>query len=343
MQTIERERIDEILSPYENQEEVKLPHSRRLSVGPSAEGGGFEFSNNGTSWPMTTDAVYDTVGFVPGMSKAAIREWPADMSMGVINWWLQNGSESDRVRLLIDDGQVTGLPGPGNMLRPSAMIDAIVDSHPGSIGDGIDFESVIVSGGNVDLALVSQNLTHMVGGTDLVYGGVNLRFRPDGVGKVEIAPYLFREICSNGMGTRHGFAERRLGGYDSSDEVYDFLSDSGEGIWEHVETALTTLDSLKDIEVTADNLGALVTDMMRQGQIPARMRSQILEAVAVENDGTMYGVAQGFARAALVEGLSPSQVNRLRMASGEPLSAVEHCGACARPVGARRRGAVSVS
>ena len=329
--------VESALRPFEKVSERVFPHSSKLSV--AVEGEQFEFRSNGKAWPMAPEAVMHTVRWVPGMARAALREWPVDMALNVVNWWLQNGG--DQVRLLIRAGEVFSLPGPGSYLKPSRMIEAVTSGYPH--GDEIDFESVIVANGQVDLTTVSPHIESLIGGKDRVWGGASLRFRPDGVGNVQFFPYLWREVCSNGLGTRHGFADKKLVQMGTSGDVYDFLTDSSPGVWSSVHEALEALEELRSIDVSAENMGAVVSDLMDRGKIPIRLRARILEAIAVEDDGTMFGVAQGFARAALADGLSPSVVYRLRMAAGSPMTVSEHCEVCARPVGTRKREAISVT
>ena len=333
---ITRSQVEQALAPFEQVEELTLPHSDKLSV--ALTGDQFSFRSNGNAWPMQSDAVMQTIGWVPGMTSMAMREWPVEMALEVVNWWLQNGGY--QVRLLVKDGEITSLPGPGSYLQPSKMLESLLSGFP---GDEIGFESIIVSNGLVDVTTVSGEIQTVVGEDDRVYGGTNLRFRPDGVGDVQFFPYLWRQTCSNGMGVRHGFAHKRLMKVESSDDVYDFMADASPGVWTSVGEALESLEALKHIDVTAENLGAVVTDLMNRGNVPKRLRDRILEAIHIEDDGTMYGVTQGFARAGLADGLSSAQVYRLRMTAGLPLSVREHCDACSRPVGTSRREAVSVS
>ena len=333
---ITRLEVDEALKPFEDVSEYIFNHSDRLSVAMLDDQ--FEFRSNGDSWPMTPDSVYETVRWVPGMGLAALREWPVDMALSVVNWWLQNGI-GGYVRLLVKDGEVVAIPGPGTYLKPSRMIEGFLSGNPGEVA----FESIFVRGGQVDLTAVSRDIETVVGESDRLFGGINLRFRPDGTRDVEFLPYLWREICSNGLGTRHGLAVKKLNKFEEANDVYDFLMESSSSVWTCVSEALATVKDLRDVEVADENLGAVVRDLMEQGNIPPKLREIILESIAIENDGTMYGVSQGFARAALSLEVTPSQVFRLRMAAGAPLSVSQHCEMCSRPVGTQHREAVSVS
>ena len=329
---IRREAVLSALDPFERISERVVPRSSDLRL--EFSDGALAFHQNGDSWPMSADAVYDTIRWVPGLGKAALREWPLDMALEVVNWWLRHGEED--VRLLLRDDEVISLPGPGAFLAPSRMIDVLCSAVDGDL----EFESLLVRNGLVDLAAVARFVETDLAGSGRVFGGVNLRFRPDGTGSLELFPFLWREVCSNGLGTYHGFAERMF--LESSAEAYDFVSASLPQVWGGVNDALDALEGLFDITVEPENLGGVVSDLMAKAKVPVRLRDQVLEAVAVEDDGTMFGVSQGFARAALSAGLPPSVVHRLRMAAGHPLEISDLCTSCRRPVGRPRRASVSV-
>lgn len=321
------------LSPVEGLQEIVVPKRGGTSS--------FEITDDGLRWNSVKDGQSFKVGresagqalrHVPGLSQAAIKEWPTQLLIEPLNWWYSHG-DGDVRALVNQDGDVVSFTkrADAGIHSPSRMLEAIEE---GLEEKGVDvsqlyFDKVRVGLDKVSFAAITHARNAEVKEGDVMDAGIMFFGSPTGEAHTEISPYLNRLICTNGMVSPVAMERWSVRGGDGG-SMYDWTKEMTISGWDAIDGELDALRNLIDIPVDG-NIHNVLGDLFDRHHVPAHMRQDIVEAAVEEADGTMYGVAQAFNRHAnTVEDVGA--LRHLLMVTGDVAHQNERCTECLRAV-----------
>ena len=329
--------LDEVrteLAPYDEVQEITLPMSQG---GPtfSIEDTGLMVDVSGRKLSVGRDPMVQALGTIPGLSQSALTEWPTPMLLEPINWFMTN-RPAQSVRLLVNEqDEVLAFPKKQTTFRsPLATLDGVLEALGGKGVDmsELQFDKFHAGLNAVSLAIIAPSREHEVKrkAGDIVQGGLWLHTSPVGNKDTEIAAYVNRLICTNGMISPMNLQRFSIrGGSGAGGDGWDnWIEQSASDAWEAVTDEFDALDALTGIAVDGHSADVL-SDLFQRHRVPASLRSAVQEAMADEGDGTMYGIAQAFNRAA--NGLDDlGHMRHLLTVTGEIAHNTERCGECRR-------------
>lgn len=275
--------------------------------------------------PVTRDGLEQALQKVPGLGKSAVAQWPAEMLIDTVNWFYENGHEETRG--LTHDGSLIGFTRDSDapVHRVSAVLERIEKKLP---KDSYMFSNVRAGSiHEVAFGLVTPAKEAQPKVGDVVQAGVWCFHSPTARRNPEISSFVNRLACTNGM-----IASRSLSKFSwrATDEVdyLDWVEDSTVTAWESVDLEFDALTALTQQRLNG-HAHAVLEDLFERHRVPSSLRSRVVDAVVDEADGTMYGIAQAFNRAAnSVE--DPMQMRGLLMVTGDIAAQDERCGECFR-------------
>lgn len=327
-----RESLLTALQPVENLEEIVVPKATNAS--------GFELSDEGLLWKPTAsqdayrvgvDAAGQALRHVPGLSKAAIKQWPAPLLVEPLNWWYAHG-EGD-VRALVNENEVVSFTkrAEAGIHSPTRMLEAVEEglTDKGLDTDRLYFDKVRVGLDKVSFAVVTHEKSEEVKAGDVMDGGIMVFGSPTGEAYIEVSPYLNRLVCTNGMVSPVHMGRWSHRGGDGGN-LYDWTKEMTLSSWDAIDGELDALRQLTEIDVSG-NVHNVLADLFERHHVPARQREAIAEAAVEEADGTMFGIAQAFNRVANdVEDVG--QLRHLLMVTGDVAHQTDRCSACLRTI-----------
>lgn len=329
---MDRAALLEKFQAVENLEEVVVT---KTTNGPE-----FQVTDGGLLWrstassdplPVTPEAAVGALRHVPGLSKVAIKHWPLPILLDPLNWWFANGE--GEVRALINDDQVVSFTKRADhgIHRPTRMLEAIEDSlnDLGVPSDELYFDKVIVGLDRVSFAVITHEKTDEIKAGDIFDAGIAAFMSPTGDNHNEISPYLNRLLCTNGMLSPVHIGRWSHRGSDGG-SIYDWTREMTLAAWDAIDGELDAVRALTGQPIDG-NVHNVVADLFERHHVPVRQREAILEALAEESDGTMFGVAQAFNRVANdIEDVE--QMRHLLMVTGDVAHQTERCSACMRAI-----------
>ena len=301
----------------------------------------------GEDYSLSGSAYASAVRQIPGASDTVADRWPIDLVVPALNFFFDH-REGDFKALVDDQGNIRQFVKPSTLLfDPALVLDAMgeaIGAYGGKQNVVVkDFVhsleethfSVIVPAGQAERFVQARPGDVTVGG--LYFTGSLL-----GAGKTELALYTDRVACSNGMVSPAGSARFRMGNAADGDEADGPMDRMLEWLTTTAQSLTTTamdhefarIQHLTEHVVDADHIGTTMADIFSRFSIPATMHAAIHEALAEEQDGTMYGIVQAITRAAQhAPQLTPRQRLSLMRNGGEVSYHAQHiCDSCQRPM-----------
>lgn len=321
------------LQPVEQLEEIVVPKRGGTSA--------FQITDEGLFWQASgvhdafkvgREAAQQALRHVPGLSQAAIKEWPTELLIAPLNWWYTHGDGD--VRALVNaDGDVASFTkrAEHGLHSPTRMLEAVEE---GLIEKGIDigtlyYDKVLVGLDRVSFAAVTHERNAEVKDGDVMDAGIMVFGSPTGEAYIEVSPYLNRLICTNGMISPVALGRWSHRGGDGGN-LFDWTKEMTLSSWDAIDGELESLRGLTEIE-TDGNVHTVLADLFERHHVPAGQREAVIEAAVEEADGTLYGISQAFNRVAN----SMEDVGNLRhllMVTGDMAHQTERCSACLRTI-----------
>lgn len=289
-------------------------------------------SGSGRELSVGVDALAGALRHVPGMSKATIEKWPTHLLIHPLNWWFQHG-DGDARALYNSLGEVVSFTKRADhgIHRPTRVLEAIEDSlnEINVPTNDLYFDKVRVSLDRVSFAVITHEKAEEIKPGDIFDAGIWTHMSPTGESFTEVSPYLNRLVCTNGMTSPVVVARHSQRGSDG-DSIYEWTKNTTVQAWDAIDGELNAIRNLTEIEIDG-NVHNIMADLFERHHIPVRQRESILEALGEESDGTMYGVAQAFNRAAN-EIEDVSALRHLLMVTGDIAHQTERCTTCMRAI-----------
>ncbi len=321
-----------VLEPVAQMEEIIVPKSGGNSEFAIKSDGLYWNAGLGREYKVGKDAAPQALRHVPGLSSAAIKEWPVEHLLQPLNWWYKNGEGEVRA-LANSEGEIISFTkrsdhGINNPLR---MLEAIEEglAEKGVATDDLYYDKVRVGLDRVSFAVVTHERHEEIKAGDIMDAGIMAFTSPTGESHIEVTPYLNRLICTNGMVSPVAMARWSVRG-DDGGSVFDWAKEMTLQSWDAIDDEMDAVKNLTQVEVDG-NVHNVLADLFERHHVPAGQRQLVTEA-AVENfDGTMFGIAQAFNWVANdLEDVAA--MRHLMMVTGDVAHQTERCSACLRAI-----------
>lgn len=327
-----RVQLLERLAPVESLEEIVVPKSGGVSE--------FRVKDDGLYWQadgltdeykVSKESAVQALRHVPGLSGAAIKEWPTQLLLEPLNWWYQNGEGN--VRALVNENELVSFTKRADhgIHSPTRILEAVEEGleQKGVAPESLYFDKIRVGLDRVSFAVITHDKAEEVKAGDILNGGIMVFGSPTGESYIEVSPYLNRLVCTNGMVSPVHMGRFSHRGGDGG-SIYDWAKEMTLSSWDAIDGELESLRSLTDVPVNG-NIHNVFSDLFERHRIPAAQREAILEAGVEENDGTMFGISQAFNRVANNMD-DVGQMRHLMMVTGDVAHQTERCSTCLRVV-----------
>ena len=125
---MKRESLLTALAPVSDLEEIVTPKQQGNEFAIKDDGLYFQPAiGMADEYKVGSDAAAQALRHVPGLSAAAIKEWPTDLLLAPMNWWYQHG-EGD-VRTLVNGDEVVSFTktASNGLHNPVRLVEAVED------------------------------------------------------------------------------------------------------------------------------------------------------------------------------------------------------------------------
>jgi hypothetical protein len=285
---------------------------------------------NGSDFRISKEGLEAALAKVPGLAKAAVQQWPVDMLLSTVNFFYEHGEgEAAAMVEAGDDGDT--IVGFTKDARPIVPVGQVLDIAERSLKKidvptkDLQFSNVRASRENVAFGLVNPNVAEEPKVGDVVQAGLWFMHSPIHKRSTEVSSFLNRLACTNGMIAPRTLSKFSYRGGSTFNEWVDQAVLDG---WSALNREFDGLRELTQQPLNG-HAHSVVEDLFERHHVPASLRETVLNAVIDEADGTMYGIAQAFNRAAnLVD--DTSHMRSLLMVTGDIVAQDERCGSCFR-------------
>lgn len=294
------------------------------------EGGLFFRPSGMEEYKVGVEAAKQAMIHVPGLSAAAMKEWPIDLLLEPLNWWYRHGEGDVRALAMNDEiltfTRKTNLP----IVNPMEIVEAV---ESGLVEKGLDaeefyYDKVRVGLDHCSFAVVTSEYAQPVKVGDIVNGGVMAFASPTGAKATEVSPFLNRLVCTNGMISP--LLMERFSWKGEAGNIFDWTKAETMRSYDAIDQEVEALVELTRIEVPDSALHTVLADLFDRHHVNASVRQMVTEAAIIEADGTMFGLAQAFNRAANDGGLNIDQMRHLLMVTGDVAHQTDRCTSCLR-------------
>lgn len=334
---LDREAVTAVLEPLESLAEVTVPlrgsgHSEFVVRSADEERPGLWWRAIDTEYYVDQAALEGALSKVPGLSGPAVREWPASLLLPPLNWWYSQADGQVRALTTVEEGrptvvQFTKKESPLNStLRMLETAEQALAERGVEVGT-LQYDRVGASLDRASVAIVAPGVTEEVKEGDVVSAGIFFINSPVGTKKIELSPYVNRLICTNGWISPVNMASFSIKGGDGG-SMDEWVQSATFSAWDAVSGEIDQIRGLTEVPIDGHHTDVL-RDIFERHGVASRLRERVVEAYAEENDGTMFGIANAFNRAAN-DVTDIGQVRNLMMVSGEVAHQSERCSACLR-------------
>lgn len=259
---------------------------------------------------------------VPGLTKAAVQQWPVEMLINTTNWFYEHG-EGDARGLVHNNVLIGFTKSPDSPIYPvSQIVETMTAALP---DDEYLFGNVRVSLDQVTFGLVTPARTSEPKVGDVVQAGIWALHSPTARRNPEISPFVNRLVCTNGMISSRSLSKWSWKG---NADYIDWVTESTGYAWNSLDLEFESLEALTH-QALNGHASVVLEDLFDRHRVPSNLRAGVLDAVVDEADGTMYGIAQAFNRAAN-EIDNPAAMRGLLMVTGDIAAQDERCENCFR-------------
>lgn len=292
---------------------------------------------NGTTFPLSKEALLEATSKC-GIPKGYAQRTPEPLIQDHLNYWFQqglrvgsNGKPKQHKALAAGNDQlIVGFT--GGQIRPFSnlqLLDTAVERAGQYYGARPDDLLVDYKRSHslrlTEFRLIVPDYTRkIVSGRDSARrednwsAGLQVRNSLTGEDSTVLDGYLFAWWCTNGCTNTYatsGRWSRRGGGGNDVNEVYEWAATSVDQIFAELETSFDEVQSLTQVPIRGDVVGALGNIYERYG-IPSVLRDRITEAMVESDDLTMYGIMNAITSVAN-DGVTGRQATTLMEAAGE--------------------------
>lgn len=226
----------------------------------------------------------------------------------------------DKRELVFRNGKAIGNRPAGSItLRGEAIVDKLIEG----VGE-VRRASFYDMGDHIDITLAGDKITLKPKVDDITEGGLRCLYSELLARAPTIEPYVERRVCTNGMTIRQELETFKF------DTLDDFLAQFDDSILRAQEIVDTTIRAQlqKAAETPVERSEQAIRTIFTNARLNSRLLGPAIAALAVEDDGTAFGVLQALTRAA--NAMPYTQRLSLQSTAAREMARLEtvHCPTC---------------
>jgi hypothetical protein len=279
----------------------------------------------GKKYPITSEALNEMAG-VGGITQAYARKCPMDVLFYNLEyWWGPAGSGKARF-LVKDDKVISCVEGHPMYVTNQQLLESVEKA----IGTEriLGYANPEIFKAHSVFAVIVNHSFEAVSG-DPLFGGIEIQNSLNGAQSIEIAPFVYRQICANGM-----IVPESIGRFKrSNDENCNLWAQQAtKSSLEKIESTFTRIRKLSEVELSKDPANTLQSLFLQFG-LPTKTQEEIVGEASVLNDGagpkSMYDLWNSITRVATHSPrLTTNSSRDLRKVAGHMVHEVSLCGHC---------------
>lgn len=277
---------------------------------------------------MTTEGLYEAARGV-GIPESYGKRCPTDLLFRNLDHWYRGGNATGKLRFFLHKDVVVGV----NANHPQYYnTSELLDAAESVIGKDhiLGYHQVTSCLQHTRIGVVTDRIFEALPG-DPLHGGIDIQNCIIGEFKIEVAPYIFRQWCSNGAITVENISEwshRSDGGTPIAPWARNATSSALGGLnseFEHIR-------HLTEIGVEG-HIPDTLASIFRKFNIPVRTQGEIVGEAASQNSGggpkTMYDIWNAITRTATYSPkLSSTGARALQRVAGGVTHEYNLCPSC---------------
>lgn len=231
-----------------------------------------------------TEETFADAGRMAGIHESYIKKCPVHLLIPHLNYWYNHG-KMPTVRFLHDTQQVVGMT---NKKVAMVFTGELLEEVEKVIGaqNIIGYHKPVVSLDFTRIPIVCQANRDILP-NDKFYGGLYLQNSMLGTKTLEIASYLFQEVCTNGMISMQNFLKwsRRNLSYS----VLTWAKDSAQAAYAAISTEFDAVHKLTTVKLD-QHVSEAVKSIFQDFNIPVQLQKEIMEEIISKGATTLYDV-----------------------------------------------------
>lgn len=328
-----REQVNEVLKPTEGltHVDVELGSTKDIFFKSDEKDGGVALVTlPDGEHRMTSNGLFEAARGV-GIPESYSKKCPLPLLFQNLDHWYRGGNSKGKLRFFLQKGVVVGVnanhPQYYNTSQFLDEVEAVVgkDHVLGyhQVNSSLQFSRV---------GVVTDQIFEVATG-DLLHGGVDIQNCIIGEFKIQVAPYIFRQWCSNGAIASDNISDwshRSDGESPIEPWVRNATSSAIQGLGAEFER----IRHLTEISVEG-HIPDTLASIFRKFGISVRMKQEIVEEAASQNGGAgprnMYDIWNAITRVGTYSPrLSRQGARSLQMTAGEITKENSLCPSCHR-------------
>jgi len=273
--------------------------------------------------PVALGDAMDSAARIAGLPSKVLGVFPPSIQVEMMNYLYSDLSSPPKA--IVRSGEITYFTATkASLCNPSDVINILQKT----VGGTCDFERVYASGEVVDLYCIGQKQEAVARG-DLVSHGVWVSFAPFGGLSPDVAGYVNRLVCTNGMiATENLFRYRKPAGVEGNQ--YEWLSEYIPMAYTSCDREVERLRELIGIELNGNREAAIANVL---ASVPGGLHDYIRNRIIEVNPRTMYDLICVVTEIASHRLDNPRHIRSLMMAAGRLSSETSSCPVCHRAFG----------
>jgi len=289
------------------------------------------FNLDGNEYNLHLTGLYDLACCL-GIPRTYVGRCPTELLLQNLQYWGKKGNVV-KLRMFLRDNAVVGCVTTRKPYYSSSQILGEVEKQIGP-NNILGYHRVNGSLEFVDFSVVvNKSFEIQVG--DTLFGGIEVQNSTKGEHALEIAPYIFRQVCINGA-----IAAKNTGRWSSRNdpsEIDVWAQSSTRQALQSIDQEFERIQKLVDVRFNGHSKDILRSIFSKFG-ISQRIQEEIVAETVAQNGETgpqnMYDLWNAITRIATHSGrLSPVSSRQLQLSAGALVKKFSICPSCHQLVG----------
>jgi hypothetical protein len=331
MKLLDRSELAEIFEPFEDisHVDVEIGGSRKVEFSTKDAQDIHEVPHAamfGQEYPMTSAALIETAK-AGGMNPNYARKCPSNLLFhNMAHWWGPNGS--GKARFLIKGNTIIScMEGYPAYFTNMQLLEAVEKAVGGSDNILGYAQPEIQKDHSIFSVVINQSFEALSG--DPLFGGIEIQNSLNAERTIEVAPFVYRQVCANGMIVSENLARFKR---SNNENCNLWTQQATKSAVSQIDSTFCNIKRLTEVGLDSDPTNTTRSLFQRFG-LTTKVQTEIVGEASVMNSGegpkTMYDLWNAITRVATHSPkLTMNSSRELRMVAGAMVHEVSLCGKC---------------
>lgn len=337
LKLVPRSEIVEVSKPFENLKtldfELGSANGPRFDIVEKENFGKVIILKAGRQEYQTTVPSVDAACRTIGIPVSYAKKCPSEMLIPHLNYWF--GSPIlGKVRFFIENDTIVGCTASQGQHHTNLEILGEIEKAIG-VNSIIGFQNNITSLDHSIFSVITDRIFEANSG-DILHGGIEVQNSIDGSKTLQISPFIFRQVCSNGMIAAEHISNWKR---NSSENFGMWTQNVARSSMGRLDNEFGQIKRLQEVALTGE-VHALNTlrSIFRKYMISVKTQKEIAAEVLVSNTGnganSMYDIWNAITRVGTHSPtLTATSSRDLRIIAGKVSREVSLCPHCDQLIG----------